>query len=67
MRARTAERAVAQQNLDEGQVLAPVAGRVHHGAADQGHRRADRRHRRNDRQQPFLLRLRMPGAARACS
>jgi len=28
LRARTAERAVAQQNLDEGQVLAPVAGRV---------------------------------------
>lgn len=28
LRARTAERASAQQNLDEGQVLAPVAGRV---------------------------------------
>ena len=28
LRSRTAERAVAQQNLEEGQVLAPVAGRV---------------------------------------
>jgi RND family efflux transporter MFP subunit len=28
LRARTAERAVAQQNLQEGEVLAPVAGRV---------------------------------------
>ena len=28
LRARSAERAVAQQNLEEGQVLAPVAGRV---------------------------------------
>lgn len=28
LRARTAERALAQQNLDEGRVLAPVAGRV---------------------------------------
>ena len=49
LRARTAERAVALQNLQEGQVLAPVAGRVLTVPLTKGTRRAERRHHRHDR------------------
>ena len=45
-------------------MLAPVAGRVHHRAADQGHRRAERRHDRHDRRAAVHAAPAGAGAAR---
>jgi multidrug efflux pump subunit AcrA (membrane-fusion protein) len=60
LRARTAERAVAQQNLDEGQVLAPVAGRVLTVPLTQGTVVLNGDTIATIGEQPFLLRLRVP-------
>ena len=60
LRARTAERAVAQQNLDEGQVLAPVAGRVLTVPLTKGTVVLNGDTIATIGEQPFLLRLRIP-------
>lgn len=60
LRARTAERAVAQQNLAEGQVLAPVAGRVLTVPLTKGTVVLNGDTIATIGEQPFLLRLRIP-------
>ena len=60
LRARTAERAVAQQNLDEGRVLAPVAGRVITVPLTQGSVVLNGDTIAMIGEQPFMLRLRVP-------
>lgn len=60
LRARTAERAVAQQNLDEGKVLAPVAGRVLTVPLTTGTVVLNGDTIATIGEQPFLLRLRVP-------
>jgi RND family efflux transporter MFP subunit len=60
LRARTAERAVAQQNLDEGQVLAPVAGRVVTVPLTTGTVVLTGDSIATIGEEPFLLRLRIP-------
>ena len=60
LRARTAERAVAQQNLDEGQVMAPVAGRVLTVPLTTGTVVLNGDTIATIGEQPFLLRLRVP-------
>jgi len=60
LRARTAERAVAQQNLEEGQVLAPVAGRVLTVPLTSGSVVLNGDTIATVGEQPFLLRLRIP-------
>jgi RND family efflux transporter MFP subunit len=60
LRARTAERAVAQQNLQEGQVLAPVAGRVLTVPLTKGTVVLNGDTLATIGEQPFLLRLRVP-------
>ena len=60
LRARTAERAVAQQNLEEGQVLAPVAGRVLTVPLTRGTVVLNGDTVASVGEQPFLLRLRIP-------
>ena len=59
-RARTAERAVAQQNLDEGAVLAPVAGRVIAVPLTNGSVVLNGDTVATIGEQPFKLRLRIP-------
>ena len=58
--ARTAERAVAQQNLDEGAVLAPVAGRVITVPLTKGSVVLNGDTVATIGEQPFMLRLRIP-------
>ena len=58
--ARTAERAVAQQNLDEGAVLAPVAGRVIAVPLTKGSVVLNGDTVATIGEQPFMLRLRIP-------
>jgi RND family efflux transporter MFP subunit len=60
LRARTAERAVTQQNLDEGKVLAPVAGRVLMVPLTTGTVVLNGDTIATIGEQPFLLRLRVP-------
>lgn len=60
LRARTAERAMAQQNLDEGKVLAPVAGRVLTVPLTTGTVVLNGDTIATIGEQPFLLRLRVP-------
>jgi RND family efflux transporter MFP subunit len=60
LRSRTAERAVAQQNLAEGQVLAPVAGRVLTVPLTKGTVVLNGDTVATIGEQPFLLRLRIP-------
>jgi RND family efflux transporter MFP subunit len=60
LRARTAERAVAQQNLAQGQVLAPVAGRVLTVPLTKGSVVLTGDSIATIGEQPFLLRLRIP-------
>jgi RND family efflux transporter MFP subunit len=60
LRARTAERAVAQQNLEEGQVLAPVAGRVLTVPLTRGSVVLNGDTIATIGEQPFMLRLRIP-------
>ena len=60
LRARTAERAVAQQNLQEGQVLAPVAGRVLTVPLTKGSVVLNGDTIATIGEQPFMLRLRIP-------
>jgi RND family efflux transporter MFP subunit len=60
LRARTAERAVAQQNLQEGQVLAPVAGRVITVPLTKGSVVLNGDTIATIGEQPFMLRLRIP-------
>ena len=60
LRARSAERAVAQQNLQEGQVLAPVAGRVLTVPLTKGTVVLNGDTIATVGEQPFLLRLRIP-------
>lgn len=60
LRARTAERAVALQNLQEGQVLAPVAGRVLTVPLTKGTVVLNGDTIATIGEQPFLLRLRVP-------
>jgi RND family efflux transporter MFP subunit len=60
LRARTAERAVAQQNLEEGQVLAPVAGRVLTVPLTNGTVVLNGDVIATIGEQPFKLRLRIP-------
>jgi RND family efflux transporter MFP subunit len=60
LRARNAERAVAQQNLAEGQVLAPVAGRVLTVPLTKGTVVLNGDTVATIGEQPFLLRLRIP-------
>jgi RND family efflux transporter MFP subunit len=60
LRARTAERAVVQQNLQEGQVLAPVAGRVLTVPLTKGTVVLNGEPIATIGEQPFLLRLRVP-------
>ena len=60
LRARTAERAVAQQNLQEGQVLAPVAGRVLAVPLTAGTVVLNGDTIATIGEQPFKLRLRIP-------
>jgi RND family efflux transporter MFP subunit len=60
LRARTAERAVAQQNLQEGQVLAPVAGRVITVPLTKGSVVLNGDTIATVGEQPFMLRLRIP-------
>ena len=60
LRARVAERAVAQQNLQEGQVLAPVAGRVLTVPLTKGTVVLNGDTIATIGEQPFLLRLRVP-------
>lgn len=59
LRARIAERAVTQQNLQEGQVLAPVAGRVLTVPLTQGTVVLNGDTIATVGEQPFLLRLRI--------
>lgn len=60
LRARTAERAVAQQTLDEGQVLAPVSGRVITVPLTKGTVVLNGDTIATVGEEPFLLRLRIP-------
>ena len=60
LRARTAERAVALQNLQEGQVLAPVAGRVVTVPLTKGTVVLNGDTIATIGEQPFMLRLRIP-------
>jgi RND family efflux transporter MFP subunit len=60
LRARTAERGVAQQNLDEGKVLAPVAGRVITVPLTEGTVVLNGDTIATVGQGPFILRLRVP-------
>lgn len=60
LRARTAERAQAQQNLDEGKVLAPVAGRVLTVPYTQGTVVMNGNNVATIGEEPFRLRLRLP-------
>jgi RND family efflux transporter MFP subunit len=60
LRARTAERAVALQNLQEGQVLAPVAGRVLAVPLTKGTVVMNGDTIATIGEQPFMLRLRVP-------
>jgi RND family efflux transporter MFP subunit len=60
LRARTAERAVAQQNLEEGKVLAPVGGRVITVPLTKGTVVLNGDTIATIGEQPFLLRLRIP-------
>ena len=60
LRARTAERAVALQNLQEGQVLAPVAGRVLTVPLTTGSVVLNGDTIATIGEQPFMLRLRIP-------
>ncbi len=60
LRARTAERAVALQNLQEGQVLAPVAGRVLTVPLTMGTVVMNDDTIATIGEQPFMLRLRVP-------
>lgn len=60
LRARNAERAVAQQNLQEGQVLAPVAGRVLSVPLTKGTVVLNGDTVATIGEDPFLLRLRVP-------
>jgi RND family efflux transporter MFP subunit len=60
LRARTSERAVAQQNLDEGAVLAPVAGRVIAVPLTKGSVVLNGDTVATVGEQPFMLRLRIP-------
>ncbi len=60
LRARSAERAVAQQNLQEGQVLAPVAGRVLTVPLTKGTVVLNGDTIATVGEQPFKLRLRIP-------
>jgi RND family efflux transporter MFP subunit len=60
LRARTAERAVALQNLQEGQVLAPVAGRVLTVPLTKGTVVLNGDTIATIGEQPFMLRLRVP-------
>ena len=60
LRARNAERAVAQQNLQEGQVLAPVAGRVITVPLTRGTVVLNGDTIATIGEQPFILRLRVP-------
>lgn len=60
LRARNAERAVTQQNLAEGQVLAPVAGRVLTVPLTKGTVVLNGDTIATVGEQPFLLRLRIP-------
>jgi RND family efflux transporter MFP subunit len=60
LRARTAERAVAQQNLEEGKVLAPVAGRVITVPLTKGTVVLNGDTVATIGEEPFLLRLRIP-------
>ena len=60
LRARTAERAVALQNLQEGQVLAPVAGRVLTVPLTKGTVVLNGDTIATIGEQPFMLRLRIP-------
>lgn len=60
LRARVAERAVAQQNFQEGQVLAPVGGRVLTVPITKGTVVLNGDAIATIGEQPFLLRLRVP-------
>jgi RND family efflux transporter MFP subunit len=60
LRSRTAQRAVAQQNLDEGQVLAPVAGRVITVPLTRGTVVLNGDTIATVGEEPFILRLRVP-------
>ncbi|MBS0560592.1 MAG: HlyD family efflux transporter periplasmic adaptor subunit, partial [Proteobacteria bacterium] len=60
LRARSAERAVAAQNLEEGRVLAPVAGRVLTVPLTAGSVVLNGDTIATIGEQPFLLRLRIP-------
>ncbi|HEX2943392.1 MAG TPA: efflux RND transporter periplasmic adaptor subunit [Rhodopila sp.] len=60
LRARNAERAVAQQNLQEGQVLAPLTGRVLTVPLTKGSVVLNGDTIATVGEQPFLLRLRIP-------
>ncbi|HVC61059.1 MAG TPA: efflux RND transporter periplasmic adaptor subunit [Acetobacteraceae bacterium] len=60
LRSRTAQRAVAQQNLDEGQVLAPVAGRVITVPLTAGSVVLNGDTIATVGEEPFILRLRVP-------
>ena len=60
LRARTAERAVALQNLQEGQVLAPVAGRIITVPITKGTVVMNGDTVGTVGEQPFMLRLRIP-------
>jgi RND family efflux transporter MFP subunit len=60
LRARTAERAVALQNLQEGQVLAPVAGRVVTVPLTKGTVVLNGDTIATIGEQPFMLRMRIP-------
>lgn len=60
LRARTAERASAQQNLEEGQVLAPVAGRVLTVPLTKGSVVLNGDTLATIGEEPFRLRLRIP-------
>ena len=60
LRARTAERAVALQNLQEGQVLAPVAGRIITVPITRGTVVLNGDTVATVGEQPFMLRLRIP-------
>jgi len=60
LRSRTAERAVAQQTLDEGQVLAPVAGRIITVPLTPGSVVLNGDMIATVAQEPFILRLRVP-------
>ncbi len=60
LRARTAERAVTLQNLQEGQVLAPVAGRVLTVPLTKGTVVLNGDTIATIGEQPFMLRLRVP-------